>query len=158
MAERLVREPSERERLKLARTLGISYKRLHGWTPAERHEHYDPDGNLTGYTVVVREAEWDDHERGRLLALGQYEADCHECGFHWSILEDPTNVFQPQHRTCPVCRGAARFARIQDNADKAVRKQNESNPIAPDPADGRSLYMKQLSAAEAAELRNGGRA
>jgi hypothetical protein len=157
MAERLVREPSERERLTLARTLGVSYKRLHGWTPSERHEHYDPEGNLTGYTLVHREAEWDDDERRRMMALGRYEADCHECGYHWSVLNDTDNVFMPEHRVCPVCRGARRFERIQDNADKAYRKQNEDKPLAPDPSDGRTLYMRQLSPEEAAALREGRR-
>jgi hypothetical protein len=157
MAERLVRQPGERARLKLAERLGVSYRRLHGWEPTERHEHFGADGNLTGWTVVTREPEWDDAERNRLLALAQYEAECHDCGFHWSVLDDPGNVFMPEFKTCPVCRGATRFSRIQDNADKAMREQNKDNPIAPDPADGRNLFMRQLSADEAAAMREGRR-
>lgn len=153
MAERLVHQPAERDRLTLARTLGVSPRRLLGWEPEERHEHYDAEGNLTGYTVVTRESEWGDDDRTRLLALAQYENGLHVCGFHWSLLEDPTNVFMPEHRVCPVCRGSERYERIQGKADEAAMKHAEDNPGAPRPTDGRSLYMRILSPHEAEEIR-----
>ena len=153
MAERLVRQPAERDRLTLARTLGVSPRRLLGWEPEERHEHYDADGNLTGYTLVTRESEWSDDDRRRLLALAQYEAELHTCGFHWSLLEDPDNVFMPQHRVCPVCKGSDRFQRIQDHADHKAAETANGNPSAPLPTDGRSLYMRLLSEAEVEEIR-----
>lgn len=64
-------------------------------------------------------------------------------------------MFMPEMKVCPVCRGATRYARIQNKADEATRQQNEHNPAAPDPADGRSLYMRHLTQQEAQEIREG---
>ena len=89
----------------------------------------------------------------RLLALAEYERGVHTCGYHWSLLEDKTNVFMPEFRTCPVCRGATRFSRIQKEADEQIRKGNKDNPAAPDPADGRDLLMRHLPPDEAASAR-----
>ncbi len=133
---------------------------MHGWEPLTTQRGYGRDGNQVPLSeaweiVTETEPEWSDDDRIRLLALAQYESGVHECGFHWSLLEDKSNVFMPEHKVCPVCRGATRYARIQNKADEGARKQNENNPHAPDPADGRSLYMRQLSPHEAAELREG---
>lgn len=59
----------------------MSLRRFDGDEPAERHEHYDAEGNLTGVTVVTREPEWD--ERARTEALAAVYADwrrCPDCG------------------------------------------------------------------------------
>jgi hypothetical protein len=111
----LVRQPAERARLQLARTLGVSPRRLHGWAPLTTQRGYDRDGNQVllaeAWEIVTEtEPEWSDDDRMRLLALAQYEAGVHECGFHWSLLEDKSNVFMPEMKVCPVCRGATRFA------------------------------------------------
>lgn len=37
------------------------------------HEHFDAEGNKTGYTIVTRESLWDDDSRGRALRLQAYE-------------------------------------------------------------------------------------
>lgn len=155
MAERLVREPAERARLDLARRLGISPRRLLGWEPAERHEQYDADGNLVGFTVVVREPEWSDDDRNRLLALGLYEDGVCDCGFHESVATDMTNHFTFENRTCPLCRGGARWARMQAADDDTQRKAHGENPPpgTPDPADGRRTYTKLLSPAEVEQMR-----
>jgi hypothetical protein len=102
---------------------------------------------------VTRESEFDDDDRTRLLALGHYEAGLHECGFHWSLLEDTSNVFMPEHKTCPVCRGAARYERLQHRADEDAAAGLQDNPSAPRPTDGRSLYMRLLPPHEVDEIR-----
>jgi len=64
-----------------ARTLGVSVKRLLGWEPETRTvHHYLPDGRLRE-SVTVRESEWDDEQRGLMLALDVVEHDaCDGCG------------------------------------------------------------------------------
>jgi hypothetical protein len=98
--ERLVRHPAERERLDLALALGVSPRRLLGWEPEERHEHYDADGNLTGYTVVTRDPEFDDGDLERLLALRAYEAGVCACGIHESL--PPTSPTSSPSSTGPA--------------------------------------------------------
>lgn len=83
----------------------------------------------------------------------EYESEVHDCGYHWSLVTDPDNVFMPEYKVCPVCRGSARFERIQGQQDESVRKQREGDPRAPDPRDGRHMTMRLLPAHEAAALR-----
>ena len=59
----------------------MSLRRFDGDEPTERHDHFDADGNLTGYTIVTREPEWD--ERARTEAIASVYADwgrCPKCG------------------------------------------------------------------------------
>lgn len=92
-----------------------------------------------------------------MLALGRYQARICRCGFHESLTADPANHFTFDVRVCPVCRGAAQFARTQDAADARHRKthsrDNEAAP-GPDPADGRRMFTRLLSPQEAATRRN----
>lgn len=120
-----------------------------GWTPVERHEHYDADDNLTGYTVVTREPEWDDTSRDELLALARYELEVHSCGYHSSLTHDPANVFMPTEDTCPVCKGRDAFARIQHDADQKAEKAAGDDPRKSRPGDGRTTYMRLLPPDEA---------
>jgi hypothetical protein len=123
-----------------------------GWEPEERHEHYDVEGNLTGFTIVTREAEWDDRQRARMEALSIYESGVCECGFHESLATDKANVFTFETRSCPVCRGTAKFARIQGHADEQSDKSLGDNP-APGlnrSADGRRTFVRQMSPIEVA--------
>jgi hypothetical protein len=105
---------------------------------------------------VTREAEWTDAERLRMLSLAEYERGVCDCGLHESLASDAANHFTFETRTCPVCRGIDRFARIQGAADESVRKQRGDNapPGTPDPADGRRLFVKQLSPGEVDEIRS----
>lgn len=83
--------------------------------------------------------------------LEQYEAECHSCGIHWSILDDPENLFTPQHKTCPVCNGLAKYAKRLSKAD--ARHYDKSDPYAPDPAAGRHITLRSLTAAEIETVR-----
>ena len=152
--DRLVRHPAERERLELALALGVSPRRLLGWEPEKRHEHYDAAGNLTGYTLVTRDAEFEDGDLERLLALRRYQAEVCDCGIHESQTADKSNVFTFDKRTCPVCKGLAQYQRILAAEDRSAEDQvKDAPPATPRPSDGRRLYVRQLSPVEVAERR-----
>ncbi|GHJ59130.1 hypothetical protein NOK12_16480 [Nocardioides sp. OK12] len=153
IAEDLVGDPRHVSRLRLARSLGVSERTLLGWVPEERHEHYDPEGNLTGYTVVVREAEWDDLERDKMLGLDEYEAGICACGFHQSLADDRENFFTFETRTCSVCKGQAQFSRQQHDADQRATPEDAS-PASPRPGDGRHTYTRRMSPSEVEERRS----
>lgn len=130
--------------------MGISERRLNGWAPTETHEHYDADGNLTGVTVVTREAEWDDFEQAKMLALVEYERGIHngpgECGFHDSIAKlDPEVAIE--HDVCPLCASKAVEDRKQDARDDRLMKRygDDPKPDIPRPGDGRREFLRLVS-------------
>lgn len=131
----------------------MSERRLLGWEPEERHEHHDAEGNLTGFTVVVREPEWDDLERDKLLALAEYEAGVCECGYHESLTGDRDNFFTFETKTCPVCKGSEQHRRMQEEADKRATVEGMP-PSAPRPGDGRRTFVRRLSPTEVEERRS----
>ena len=134
----------------------MSPRELGGWTPSERHEHYDAEDNLTGYTVVIRESRIDDAGRSALLGLAHFEADvsAHRCGFHSSIALDKDNAFQPETVDCPVCAGLEQWERLLHEQDEKAAKANPDAPArAPRPSDGRVPYMRFLSPDEAEQIR-----
>lgn len=124
-----------------------------GWEPTERHDHYNADGEHTGYTVITREPEWDDHSRDELLALGRYELGVHSCGYHESLTRNPTNVFMPTEETCPVCKGRDAFSRIQHDRDQKAEKALGDDPRKSRASDGRTTYMRLLPPDEAERLK-----
>jgi hypothetical protein len=131
---------------------------LRGRVPSERHEHYDVDGNLTGFTVVVREPEWTDSDVRELLELADVEANsCSGCGWHESMTGDRNNVFTPETDYCPVCAGRERWDRMQHASDAEWAKRHEKpRPSAPRPSDGRQSTRMTLLSPEEAERRRGG--
>lgn len=129
-------------------------RELAGWVPAERHEHYDADDNLTGYTVVVRESRIDDADRAALLGLAMYEDQLSPCGFHPSIASDEDNAFAPETVDCPVCAAMAQWERVLRAEDEKFAKDNpDAAPRTKRPSDGRFPYMRFLSPDEAAQMR-----
>ena len=159
MAQRLVSQPAQVERLRLARDLGVSPSVLHGRVVTELHQHFDTTGNPTGTTLVKREPEWSDDDRAQLLALAVYEGAICACGFHESLTSDKSNYFQPEFRSCPVCAAADQWSRVQAKADAEAAKARGENapPLTPHPEDGRRLFVKRLSPTEveARRARNG---
>lgn len=156
MAQRLVSQPAHVERLRLARTLGVSPSVLHGRALTELHQHFDAAGNPTGVTLVKREPEWTDEDRAQLLALAVYEAGICSCGFHESLTSDKSNYFQPEHRVCPVCAAADKWSRITADADQQAAKArgDKAPPSLTHPEDGRKLYVRRLTEAEVAARRS----
>lgn len=133
----------------------MSKRRLLGWEPEERHEHYDAEGNLTGYTVVVRDPEFDDLDREELLAYLEYQRGVCECGFHESLTADKGNVFTFDARTCPVCKGSAQYGRRLAAEDREVEERLKDQPPAtPRPSDGRRLGIRLMSPMEVAARRS----
>jgi hypothetical protein len=129
-------------------------RELAGWVPAERHEHFDADDNLTGYTIVIRESRIDDADRAALLGLAQFEAELSPCGFHPSVASDPDNAWAFEVDECLVCAALAQGDRDLQDKD---RKWSEANPNAAPrakrPSDGQHGYMRFLSPHEAAVMR-----
>lgn len=86
----------------MARTLAVSVKRLDGWEPTEVTAYeYDETGRLAR-SVTTRGVEWDEVERGWLLALDLYEAGlCKRCGVPLAESldadHDPDNPDAPYH-------------------------------------------------------------
>lgn len=142
----------------------MSRRRLLGWEPVEEHAGYDAAGDPAPIgqavrVVVTREPEWDDDERNRLLALGEYEAGVGPCGYHHSLTVDPANFFAPHVEECPVCAAGARYMRVLAERDESARADLRSRfrgkppADAPDPADGRRVFMRRLSPGEVAAQR-----
>jgi hypothetical protein len=121
----------------------VSEKRLLGWEPAEQHDHeYDEDGLLVR-TVVTREAEWDDLERDKMLALAQFEAEVCACGMHYTIADaDPS--LELTLRVCPVCAGMAQQMRVLQARDEATAKArgDKAPPGVRRPEDGRHIGLR----------------
>lgn len=159
MAQRFVRATQERELTELALRFRVSEKRILGWEPTERHEHFDADGNPTGVTIVTREPEWDDHQRRRMQALIAYQAGVHdECGVHQSLAESPDFYWTWEARRCPVCATTAAHLRAQAEDDEAAMAALGEDPsaLAERPDDGRYNVLRELSPIEAAaEKRRG---
>lgn len=90
-----------------------------------------------------------------MLALRYYERSICECGFHESAATDRSNFFTFESRICPVCRGAAKQARIQAHADERDDKQLGENPPpgASRAADGRRTFVRQMNPLEVARLK-----
>lgn len=150
MASRLVWDAPERGLLSLAERLGVSRKRLLGWEPRERHEHYDADGNLTGVTITNRESEWDDRERKALLALERYRGQLCEYGHHPDLSEDESLFWTFENGRCSLCAASAKYGRIMaDVDDRAVKMLGEDpSPHLPRPGDGRSVFLRLMSPTE----------
>lgn len=69
----------------LARTLGISYKRLNGWEP-ETVYTYDGDRLVSSRP----EPEWDEEQVAWFLHLAEWEdGRCPSCGMQKSVCQDP---------------------------------------------------------------------
>jgi hypothetical protein len=92
LASRLAATPELRRRVETARQLGISLRRLEGWTPKQvtTYEH-DDEGRLIK-SVTVAESEWDDRERSWMLALQHYELTlCRRCNTPLAESTDPNH-------------------------------------------------------------------
>jgi len=89
-----------------------------------------------------------------MLALDIYRRGVCACGFHESLTEDRANHFTFDQRTCPVCRGVAKMARLQAHEDEQAEKALGQNPAPGIPrlADGRRTFVRMMSPLEVAAL------
>ena len=111
--------------------------------------------SLAWEVVTETEPEWDDRERAKLLALATYEAGLCECGWHKDLTDDRSNHFTFDDRTCPVCKGTARWSRMQQAADEQAEKSMGENapPGAARPSDGRHTSVRLMAPAEVEQRR-----
>lgn len=125
-------------------------RELGGWTPVEKHTHYDAAGAETGYTLVERESRIDDADRADLLALALFEAEVCSCGYHPSVTAEEHAVLFAE-KVCPVCKDVAAAERIQHENDESARESmKKSPPDKPRPWDGRKSYVRLLTPEQAA--------
>lgn len=87
----------------VARTLGISYKRLLGWEPATVYE-YDDAGRMVSSRPEV---EWDETERAWMIALAEWESTevCPMCGWPKDVCQardTENNLTVPPPTRCHV--------------------------------------------------------
>lgn len=123
-----------------------------GWAPREVHEHYDADGILTGTTVVTHEPLWDDEDRGRALALDEYEHSICPCGCQQTIADatDPTRAFVIEDYVCLARRALAKHERaVTDRAEKTKKPEGW--------ADGLNHYISRSFVPDPKQKRGGGR-
>ena len=90
-----------------------------GESTEELHEHYDPDGNFTGSTVVTRPG-WSDDARAWALGLAMREAA--QCHRGHDLIESLDYDFMWKPRLPSVC-----FACV---ALEAEVKKHEKDPHA----------------------------
>lgn len=123
-----------------------------GWEP-KRWTVIDEDGAQ----VTTTEVEWEDYERDKMIALDLYdEAVCSGCGVHRSRMRKGVDFYTFADEQCPTCAGADMYHRHLSAQDHAHEKSipdslNERDKAAfPRPADGRKVYIKAQTAADAA--------
>lgn len=93
---------------------------------------------------MVREPEWDDIERDKMLALAQYDRELCDCGMHISVADTDPDL-EMVERICPVCAGVARNMRIYVDTDKKATDV-KAPPEASRPTDGRHLSLRPKTA------------
>ncbi|WP_300680763.1 hypothetical protein [Nocardioides sp.] len=112
-----------------------------------------PTGSrMTGFTLVTREAEWDDFERARMVELGEFEATvCDGCGFPPEIADDAEFFWGFGTRVCPVCASQEQYGRMlgEADADEAKKRGEDAPAKDPRPEDGRTVQIKGLTREEA---------
>lgn len=115
--------------------------------PAERHDHFDAEGNFIGHTDVTRQSRVDDADRGEILGLARYELEVCRCGYHPSLTEDESNVWTPESRVCPVCKHEAVWHRIEVEHDAHI--PHDAPPKTERYMDGRHSWMRMLTPQQA---------
>lgn len=101
------------------------------------HEHFDPAGNLTGYTRVTHAARVTDEDRAQILALATYEDTLCPCGCGQPIEEaiDSRRAFQVESFRCYARRA------IESERRRASEEAERTNrPDGWD--DGLSFYVE----------------
>lgn len=108
-----------RRDLRIARHLGVSLRRFHGWEPPQ-HTHTHPDGS----TTTIPQPEYDAYERALWRALEDWEAGlCPDCGqpLHLSLW-DPD---QPAEER-------AKWRALYSSCRACLELENAQNKVADD--------------------------
>jgi hypothetical protein len=92
LAARLAESPDLRERVTAARALGISLRRFDGWTPTKTTRYRRDRRGRVLEAVTTVEPEWNDEQRGLMLALARYQSLLHgPCGGYLPETTDRAN-------------------------------------------------------------------
>ena len=97
-----------------------------GREPVERTEHFDADGNLTGFTVVCRDPEFTREDVALLLASRRLEQEMGPHGIPMSEALDPANQFAFEAPEKPVIDWAEKTARDASDRYYDGRPKGES--------------------------------
>jgi hypothetical protein len=87
-------------------------------------EHYDPDGTLTGRSVITRPSPWTDEDRGWLLAhLAEQAETCSGCRYPVEECRDPKTAgsWTPVTTTCQACLVAQ--AEMDNQTESGTRRR-----------------------------------
>jgi hypothetical protein len=97
--------------------------------PSERHDHYDPDGALTGWTIVTRDPEWTDRDREHITALQQVRAnECPKCGGPLDQTTDTEHVsWHVTFDECNRCETVA-YHQAKDNGASSQDARKQAAP------------------------------
>jgi hypothetical protein len=110
LVNRLTAEPDTLEQIEEAERIGISLKRFQGWEPRTFYTY--EDGVLVS---SIPESEWDDQERGWMIALVEYRKGlCQQCGGLLKETLDPKNEEGYEHlppARCERCVGLEKSRR-----------------------------------------------
>lgn len=104
--------------------------------PTETHRHFNPQGELVGYTEIIRESPWDEDARSHAEAL--FEAErmiCPKCGNPREVCSQPGLPWYPQRSTCY----AKAAEEIADRAWSAVI-EGKFPDVAMKPRDGTHVW------------------
>ena len=120
-------DPGLRAELEAARAWGVPWRRWSGWEPAEVTTYeYDDAGRLIRSTTV-REAEWNEVDRGAALALQAYEAGlCGGCGQPTSQSMDPDTQFRWRGKLLAQCHACYALGAYRDALEKQEQPQPQS--------------------------------
>lgn len=112
-------------KVRLARELGISPRRLDGWEPAETTTVYSPDGEVVSQTITVREPEFTPTDVAVMLESRRLDAQPR--GPHGLLLRDATdpamNPFSVDSRGRFVAEPVIDFAQDAIDRAKAARRK-----------------------------------
>lgn len=104
--------------------------------------------------VVTRDPEWDDTWRSKVEGIGQFDEDCCTgCGLHTSVTDDlDRHKLMYDDRVCPVCAARDLKNRILEAGDERfAEKHPDIAASKPQPADGRQVFLRQMTDAEVAK-------
>jgi hypothetical protein len=123
LARRIEESPALRSRLRAARASGVSDRRFGGWEPTTTTTYEYDDQNRIVRSTTLTEPEFDDEQRGLMLALQVYEdLRCDGCGGNLEETTAPENEgrYRVSKSRCHKC-DAIGIAAEQHDKDGAPR-------------------------------------
>ncbi len=117
IAGRYRTSPSERPILGFVGRVGIPRSVFLGRQRRSVTEHYDPDGNLTGYSVTTSDPEWLPDDQNAALEYDAEQSVLHSCGHPLDETSNPENApaYFVERFTCAAC---AALERAEENDRK----------------------------------------